>query len=127
MTGMLFGLQPAETANECKTSCGPPRGEAAARATLTSRIFMNALLADGELLGSQNRIISVGLFLEIFGYPVRQLRKIGYRQLFGAHGEETVLLAAEIAENRLQRVAYHLAPLSERRFHHAHEKSLVAT
>ncbi|NBJ05089.1 hypothetical protein D1647_02665 [Alistipes sp. Z76] len=36
----VFGQQPAETANECKTSCGPPRGEAAARATLTSRIYI---------------------------------------------------------------------------------------
>ena len=40
---------------------------------------MNALLARGELFGSKNRILSVGLFLEILGDPVGQFREIGYR------------------------------------------------
>ena len=31
---MFLGRQPAEHANERMQSCGPPRGEAAARATL---------------------------------------------------------------------------------------------
>jgi len=52
--------------------------------------------------------------------------KYGHRQLFGALREKGMLRPAEIAEGGAQRIAQHLAPLTERSLDHAHEQPLVA-
>ena len=46
--------------------------------------------------------------------PLRELHKVGDRELLGTHGEEAVLLATEVAKGSLERVAQHLTALTER-------------
>ena len=59
-------------------------------------------------------------------HPLRERHEIGHRQLFGALREKGMLRPAEIAEGGAQRIAQHLAPLTERSLDHAHEQPLVA-
>ena len=59
-------------------------------------------------------------------HPARQLDEFRNGKGLGPAGEDGVLRARKIAENSLQRVAQHLAPLPERGFHDLDEEPFVA-
>lgn len=60
------------------------------------------------------------------GNPAGEFYKVGNRELLGALGEEGMLLAAEVAKDRFERVANHLAALVERRLDNLDKELLVA-
>ena len=53
--------------------------------------------------------------------PLRELHEVGDGELLSTHREEAVLLATEVAEGGLERVAQHLAALTERRLDNLNE------
>ena len=58
--------------------------------------------------------------------PISELDKVCHRQLLGTLREEGVLLTAEVAKDSFERVAQHLAALTERSLHNLDKELLVA-